>query len=256
MSTASSGLGISYHQLPEFSVSRAWRDGWKIFRQSPILFLAIVLAGNLPGGWGAGWAVRKIPSTFSLPTKIFLDVLVVFCLFFLFALAQGLISLIVYRRYNRQPGTLQADWQRVVSMAVPLLLTMLCVVVLLALGLVALVIPAFVVLTVYAVAIPVCVVEGEGSGASLTRSAELTRGHRWPISGLMIGFAIMCLLLDALVAGLWTGLFGLSMTGKGLAVVQFLVTLVPSAYFAVTWSVMYCRLRAFKEANLLTPSAP
>ena len=118
MSTASSGLGISYRQLPEFSVSRAWRDGWKIFRETLTLFAASVLAANLLG-LGADWIIRKIPISSSISIKTFLIAVVLFCLFFIFAIAQALISLTVFHRYNGQPGTLQADCQRVVSALCP-----------------------------------------------------------------------------------------------------------------------------------------
>lgn len=254
MSTTSSGLGISYHQVPEFSVSRAWRDGWRIFRESPVLFVAIVLAGDLPGGWGGGWLIRKIPVGLSVPTKVFLIVVPLFCLFFLFAIAQGLISLAVYHRYNQQPDSLRVDWQGVMSRALPLCVTMLCVIVLGTVGVVALIIPGLIVLTVYAVAVPICVVESEGPGASLTRSAELTRGNRWPIFGLMMTFVIVCVLLDALVAEVWSGVFGLSQASLGLALLQGAVTLIPSAYFAVTCAIIYCHLREIESSNSIIGS--
>ncbi len=47
----------------------------------------------------------------------------------------------------------------------------------------ALLVPGFILLIMWFVAIPVCVVEQRGSWASMQRSAELTKGHRWKISG-------------------------------------------------------------------------
>ncbi len=234
-------------------MSRVWRDGWGIFRESPILFVAIVLAGNLAGA-GGNWAIRKIPIGLSIATKSLLIAVALLCLFLLFAVTQALISLTVFHRYNQQPDILQADWQGAISRAVPLVLTMLCMGALVALGFVALIIPGFIVLTIYAVTMPVCAVEGTGPGASLTRSAALTRGHRWPIFAVMIEFAIVCVLLEALVAGLWTELFGLPLNSQGLALVQSLVTLIPSAYFAVTLAIIYCHLREFERGGPLVPS--
>ena len=63
-------------------------------------------------------------------------------------------------------------------------------------------------------------------------------------------FAIPCSLPDALVAGLWAGIFRLPKISQGLALVHSLVTLIPSAYFAVTWAVMYCHRRAFEDDSL------
>lgn len=249
MGAASSGLGISYHSVPQFSISRVWRDGWEIFRESPILFVSIVVAGNLPGGWSGGWLMQKIPMGLSLPVRLLLIGVVGLFLFFLLAIAQGLINLIVFRRYNKQPNAFRADWRCAMSRAMPLLLTMLCLMLLGLIGLIALIVPALIILTVCASAMAVCAVEGKGPAASLVRSADLTRGHRWAIFGLLMEFVIPCILLEALTAGVWSGVCGFSQKSLLLSLVQFLVTLLPSAYFTVTWAVMYCHLRELESAN-------
>ncbi len=58
------------------------------------------------------------------------------------------------------------------------------------LGLIALVVPALVLLVIWWVAIPVAVAERLGAVASLRRSTELTKGHRWRIFGLMLAFLV------------------------------------------------------------------
>jgi len=81
--------------------------------------------------------------------------------------------------------------------------------ILLFLGFLALVIPGIVFYTMWWVAIPVAVIERPGAMASLRRSAELTRGERWRVFGLIVSFFVA-----ALAVGL---LFGVSL-GVGLVV--------------------------------------
>ena len=58
------------------------------------------------------------------------------------------------------------------------------------LGLIALVIPGLMLLTAWLVAVPAVAIEREGVREGLARSTELTRGHRWPIFGLIAIFCI------------------------------------------------------------------
>jgi len=60
--------------------------------------------------------------------------------------------------------------------------SMLCI----ALGTLALIIPGFIVACMLYVAVPASVVESPGIGGALSRSAFLTKGHRWGIFGIMI----------------------------------------------------------------------
>src|SRR5207302_7500833 len=52
-----------------------------------------------------------------------------------------------------------------------------------AVGMLLLIVPGLILLTMWYVAIPACVVEELGPARSLGRSSELTRGNRWKIFG-------------------------------------------------------------------------
>jgi hypothetical protein len=53
-------------------------------------------------------------------------------------------------------------------------------------GLLMLIVPGVVLLIMWTVATPACVVERLGVGASMARSSDLTKGHRWQIFGMLI----------------------------------------------------------------------
>jgi hypothetical protein len=58
-------------------------------------------------------------------------------------------------------------------------------------GLLLLVIPGVVVFVMWTVAVPACVVEGYGPVASLSRSAELTKGFRWKVFALVLVLSLI-----------------------------------------------------------------
>lgn len=62
--------------------------------------------------------------------------------------------------------------------------------ILLILAFIALIIPFFIFYTMWWVAIPVAIIERPGAIASLQRSAELTRGYRWQVFGLIVCFFV------------------------------------------------------------------
>lgn len=77
-------------------------------------------------------------------------------------------------------------------------------------GLLLLIVPGAMLAAAWAVAVPARVVERKGVFAALGRSANLTRGHRWPIFGL---FVILGLI--GWVIGTVVGLLGIAVAGAG-----------------------------------------
>ena len=110
-------------------------------------------------------------------------------------------------------------------------------------GMIALLVPGLIALCMLYVAIPACVVEEWGVVQSLTRSAELTKGYRWPILGLialvMIGAAIVSTILETLVQ-IVAGVVIASLLDAAL---QIYCTALASIIVAI----IYYRLRVIKE---------
>src|SRR5262245_38713926 len=107
-------------------------------------------------------------------------------------------------------------------------------------------IPIVLIVTVYFVTTPACVVEERGPFGSMGRSAQLTKGHRWRIFGLEL-LLIGLLLIASILIGLlnWT----LSTIGGPLlgAISGFLWNAVWVACYAVMVAVAYYDLRVAKE---------
>jgi hypothetical protein len=106
-----------------------------------------------------------------------------------------------------------------------------------------LIVPGLILMTMWFVGMPVCVVEQRGPWKSLKRSAELTKGHRWKIFGLMILLIIVSALVSPLIDLVLTNI-----AGKTLAFVGELIwNGVWGAFYAIAAVVAYHDLRVAKE---------
>ena len=106
------------------------------------------------------------------------------------------------------------------------------------LGLMLLIIPGLIALTVWFVAMPACVVEKLGPFQSVARSARLTGGHRWKVFGLMLPISVadyvvspVLDLMPALVAD----------------IASLIWSAVYYAFYAIAVIVAYHDLRVAKE---------
>lgn len=113
-------------------------------------------------------------------------------------------------------------------------------------GFVLLVVPGLYLLTIWAVAAPVIVVERRGVFDALGRSRQLVRGNGWPVLG-----AFLVAILFGLVVS-----FGLNAIGKGISddpildvVFYALASTVTAPVEALVASVLYFRLLELKRSS-------
>ena len=105
-----------------------------------------------------------------------------------------------------------------------------------------LIVPGVILATIWFAALPVCIVEQSGLSASLRRSRELTRGHRWKLFGLML-----LLLIPSLVGwgiGYWLNAAAMPLAGT---VGALLFDTVSTAVTAAALIASYHELRVIKE---------
>ena len=119
----------------------------------------------------------------------------------------------------------------------------LAVGVLAGIGVLLLVVPGLIVMTMYVVAIPVCVAERLGVGASMKRSAFLTKNNRWRIFGIVFLVGLITAVLGAIVGFLAALVGGVTFVNIALYPIQA----IAGAFNAVLVGVLYYQLRASKE---------
>lgn len=126
------------------------------------------------------------------------------------------------------------------SRTLPVLGVVLLATLLVGLASILLVVPGVIVLCMLYVAVPVCVIERPGVTESLSRSAQLTKGYRWQIWGLMVLVSVAGILVQ----------FPLALAGRltfASALLHFAWEVLSSAFGAVLAAVVYHDLRVAKE---------
>jgi MFS family permease len=105
-----------------------------------------------------------------------------------------------------------------------------------------LIFPGLMLLTAWYIATPACVVEGIGPFSALSRSAFLTRGHRWKVFGMVLVLWLVGAMGGGLVEGLAAG------TGEAIGMVARLIwNGLFGAFGAILVVVTYHDLRVAKE---------
>lgn len=104
------------------------------------------------------------------------------------------------------------------------------------------------------VAVPVRIIEGPGFRRVLSRSAALTKGHRWKLFGLSVSYGVLVIVLSLPSAQL-TGVFAGKTTplagfNPGLYLMTMVLSVVASAISAVGTATIYGELRRVKEGGL------
>ncbi|HUI96401.1 MAG TPA: hypothetical protein VLX44_11655 [Xanthobacteraceae bacterium] len=244
-------------------MSRAWRiftGNLVFFLAVPFIIYVITFVGALVLGLSfflAGWAT----GSFVLMTvAVFLAFVVILTLTLV---GQGVLLFGAFQRLRGQPLRIGEAVQRVMNRFVPLagLVLLWGLAFLIGFTIFTAVVSAtaasvgawvlmlmplvFVLGIILAVmwiaAVPACIVEGLGPIASMSRSADLSKGFRWRI------FGILALLFLLLLAGTVVQVI-LGTVSSGLAsVVGFVWSVVWAAYFNCAIIMTYHDLRVAKE---------
>lgn len=117
-------------------------------------------------------------------------------------------------------------------------------------GMVLLIVPGVMMAVAWMVAVPVRVMEKKGVFASIGRSAQLTRGNRWPIFGLLFVFVLIVMLFSVFTGILTVALGGLTGGGASLilrALFGPIVNGLGSMIGASGIAAIYYELRSRKE---------
>ena len=107
-------------------------------------------------------------------------------------------------------------------------------------GLVLFIIPGLILLTWWAVVVPVIVVERPGLGAAFSRSRELVRGHGWQVFALLVLLLVILVVTTGVIA---LAAFLISDTTVGSAVGSLISNVLVVPFFSITVATLYFALR-------------
>lgn len=207
-----------------------------------ILFLLSILAtGVIFGAVGAIWAITSVPGQpdLRLPQSpaFWLFMAVAMPIYMLAMLWLHLVMVaLAYAVMRQRPARLGAlfalAWRRFWPALGSGLLAMAGIF----LGLLLFIVPGVILMVRWWVWVPACLVEGQGAGAALKRSAALTKGRRWIV--------FLLLLVTLLVAGALNQLAdALVEVAAGFAILSVLIYGFTTTFWSVLSAAIYVGLR-------------
>lgn len=174
------------------------------------------------------------------------------------AASQGATVIAVSQVHLERPASVMDSIRRIGPRIVGLSVMLIAVTLAVGIGFVLLIIPAVILVTMWALTIPVAVLENKGLSDSVSRSAELTKGDRWRV-------LLICVLLGILFYVIWSvinipifALIGISARSSpeamlgwpqvALVLAQFLTQCLVGPLLTIALSLLYYDERVRKEA--------
>jgi hypothetical protein len=234
----------------DFRVGKVFNQAWAVFSQNFFKFITVTAIASLPPilvqqpQLGGPPPVDPFQNLGSTLLAAFLGIV-------LNALAQGMVLNGAFEVMRGRPVDLAESSKVGLRRFFPIVGLAIVVSMLVALAMLLLIFPGFMLYTMWFVATPVCVVERVGVFRSMGRSRELTKGYRWKIFGLYL-----VVLIPAMIIG--GGVSAVVLSGGAAAVNQVLASTIGkianlawsavwTAFFAIVVVVTYHDLRVAKE---------
>ena len=225
----------------DFRVGSVLTRTAKILSQHFLIFFLIGLVANLPSlllGYGGG-SVGASPTGQNAVLLIVGGVLS----FVLSMISQAVMVHAAFQAMRMRPVSLGESMRVGLSRVFAVILLALLMGILGGLAALLLIVPGLIVMTMWFVSTPACVVERTGPWTSMKRSAALTKGHRWKVFGLLL----LLILVSLIVAGL----LQLVLMQVGSTILVLLGTLLWGALWTAFYSIAvvttYHDLRVAKE---------
>lgn len=223
----------------EFRIGKVFSKSFSVFSQNFVTFTIIAGVVALPT-LGFGLIQPGTEPRAEDFVKIFGAIAV---MFFLSPLATAIILHAAFQHMRGRPVRLGESISGGLRRFLPLLGVMILFTLGVTLGLVLLLVPGIILMVMWYVAVPACVVEHTGPVRSLARSRELTKGYRWKIFALIVIVYLVTIignnLLEAVAMafGGVAGYIGATIIWQGVA----------GGFGAVLVAVAYYYLRVAKE---------
>jgi len=162
---------------------------------------------------------------------------------FLYTVSQAVVLYGAFQDLRGRPVGIVEALTRGLARFVPIVVLSVIVAVIIVIATGMLIVPGIVIEIMAFVALPVCVVERVGPFRSLTRSIDLTEGHRWRVFGLYLVVIVVGVGGAFLIQRVLLALVG----ANGAVVGEFAWNAVQAAFQSVLVAITYHDLRVDKE---------
>lgn len=221
----------------EFRIGRVLGRAARIWAGNAVPFTLIALVATLPAylprflaagpALSNGQALRFLPLTLGT--------------FLTGPLCSATLVVAVFQNLAGDKVRLGTAIARAFARILPLIACAFCAAIATIGGMILLVIPGFIVMTMLQASTQACIIERLGPIESLSRSAALTKGRRWRVFGLLLLIGLISSIAAILAIPLQK-YFG--MTG---VIIAFLLGGLASAYGSTAHAVQFNDLRVSKE---------
>ena len=242
MTNASVAVAATSFAEGDFRVGRVLSRSVSVFSRRFLTFFIVTLVASSPLILMQMAAVKPDTDPAQALVLVGLSLVLFMVLLVLSMVSSAIILHGAFQDMRRRPVSLIESLKVGLRRFLPLTGLAFLVGILTVLGIMAFVIPGLILYTMWFVAVAACVVDRTGPWASMRRSRELTKGHRWKILGL----ALLLLLLSGLNVVLQLALKAAG--GETLALIGNLIyTSLGSVFSSIVIAVSYYELRAAKE---------
>jgi hypothetical protein len=227
-----------WNGLSAFQVGSVLGVAWRTLFKAPGIFIGLTFVSNLVAAIIAIAAnISSIAGFISIWINMVLSLVI-----------QGAISYAVFQVIMGGRASVGESVSKAASKIFALIAIAFLSGVGVMFGIMLLVIPGLMLLCMWYVSAPSCVVERLGPIESLGRSRALTKGYRWWVFGVMILASIFAWLIYGLFTVLVRFLVpDIILRSIVSPIVTNLATLIPNAFVNVASAVVYYRLRMVKE---------
>jgi hypothetical protein len=233
----------------DFRIGDVFSRAWSVFTGNLVIFVGITLVAYVTTFvvtallFGVSYATTGQVSPEAFGATFFISsVIVFFVVICVNILSEATILFGAFQYLRGQPVRIGEALAAAVGRLLPLIGLSILAGLAVGIGMLLLIVPGVILFVMWAVIVPVCVVERLGPTASMSRSSALTKGHRWKILGI--------LLLVAIINAVGTKLLGLALFPISVVVAQVataITTAFVSAYAHCVIIMTYHDLRVAKE---------
>jgi hypothetical protein len=207
-------------------------EAWRIYRAHTAHLLAIAFGFYIV----TAVIVGLLYLTGSFVGLLLSDIVELFATFLLQATLIKAVQDVRDGRADLSIGaTVSSAWPYILPVAAASILAGIAIVV----GFILIIIPGLILITIWAVIIPVIVLERSGPIASFGRSQQLVRGNAWPVFGTLVVLFIIEIVVSIVLGIIFSGLpivlrYGLSTVIVGTLVAPFIAVTVTLIYYRLS----------------------
>ncbi|HEY6254878.1 MAG TPA: hypothetical protein VIY51_03705 [Xanthobacteraceae bacterium] len=236
----------------DFRIGQVFSRTWSVFSRNFLTFVLVTGIASVPGLL----MPQPTPGVAVDPFQnLGITAVVLLLLVVLGTLGQAVVLYAAFQVMRGRPIDLAESARIGLRRFFPIVGIAIIVPVLVGLASMLLLFPGLMLYTMWFVATPVCVVEQLGPLASMGRSRELTKGHRWKIFGMLLLLLLPAIVVGGIVGAILVssagavGLLSLSaaMTSTLAQILNLIWSAIWTAFFAILIVVTYHDLRVAKE---------